>query len=218
MRAALLAVLLGLSARAQTSGDIDGDTISAHDGRGNVSAVYNQFDGRNHSIVVSRTGAGGGQQWSIQHYDGHQEKAYSAVMDSESALYIVGMRRWNNRRGFLTIKLDQWGRLEWEQMDDWSSCSAVTVATDGENNVHVAGVCNANDAYPARVVKYSPQGSQLWAHNYDGGGRNYVKSLQVDFRGDLNMVVESVQGGYAQGAYTIRTVVLDKWGRQLEVR
>src|SRR5687768_18568090 len=116
----LLALFFVISARAQTSGDVDGDAISAHDGRGNVSAVYNQFDGRNHSIVVTRTAAGGGQQWSIQHYDGHHEKAYSAVMDTAGALYIVGMRRWNERRGFLTIKLDQWGRLEWEQLDDWS--------------------------------------------------------------------------------------------------
>lgn len=214
----LFVCVLGAAAQqygnAPDSGD---DVISAHDGRGSVSTVYNVFDGYTHAIQVSRLNAGG-VVWTYPHSDGLYEKAYAAAMDENVNLFVVGVRRIEKSKSFLTLKYAPNGYLEREVADNRNDCTAVGVAIDAEGGALVAGVCRVGESHPMRLVKYDNDLNPLWSAEYDSGGRNYVRALRVDFRNNVSVTVETVFGNLRDGAYQTRTVVYDPNGRQIELR
>ncbi|HVE15057.1 MAG TPA: hypothetical protein VNI01_16805 [Elusimicrobiota bacterium] len=216
-RISLLA-LLACGAAAQTQRGEDGDVLTAHDGRGNIGTAYNQFDGRSYSIWITRMTSTGYVVWTYQHSDGYVEKAYSTTMDQNGNLFVAGLRTIQREKHFLLIKYADNGYLAWEASDDRSDCTATTVAVDQEGGVAVAGVCRSGGAYPARIVKYSAEGGRLWSQEYDNGGRNYVRGLQVDYQGNFSMSVETVAGDYRDGSYATRSVTYGPTGQLLEVR
>lgn len=221
VRPILLVLALACGASAQPnysdtpeSGD---DSITAHDGRGGVSLVYNVFDGRAHSIQVSRLNARG-VIWTDQHYDGAYEKAYAAAMDKDSNLFVVGIRRVDRQKYFLLLRYEPNGYLSRETVDRQFDCTAVGVAVDSRGGVVLTGVCRNGNYFPARVVKYDNQLNFLWEREYDGGGRNYVRALQIDPEDNVDLTIETIYGNYRDGAYQTRRVIYDPDGRQLAIR
>lgn len=195
-----------------------GDVISTHDRRGNISTVYNLFDGYNHSIQVTRLNADGTVQWTDRHADGMVEKAYAAAMDDNAGLFVVGMRRLYKQKFFVTLKYAENGYLEREVADDQAGCTAVGVAVDRDQNVVVAGACRYGTSFPARIVKYDNDLGLLWSQEFDGGGRNYVRGLSIDYQNNILLTVETVYGNYRDGSYETRTAVFDSNGRNLGIQ
>lgn len=196
-----------------------GDVLTAHDGRGNISTVYNLFDGRSHSIQVARLDLAGVTRWNVQHLDGLYEKAYAAGMDLKGNLFVAGVRKYYGRAYFLLLKFAENGYLAFETVDNQHDCTASDLALDRDGNAVVAGLCRRSDYYhPARVAKFRDDGTLLWAQEYDGGGRNYVRGLQVDYHGHVSVTVETVYGNYRDGSYSTRTILYDPDGRQLQIR
>jgi len=194
------------------------DVITATGPKGHIASIYNLFDGRNHSIQVSRLAPNGAVHWTQQHYDGHYEKAYAAAIDSEGNIFIAGVRRYSGGKFFLLLKFDENGYLETELVDDQYDCTAIQIAVDPEDNVAVSGICRYGQSFPARLLRYSNNGGLLWFDEYDGGGRNYVRGMNVDFAGNVSLTVETVFGDYRDGSFVTRTVVYDKDGRRIDVR
>ena len=192
--------------------------LTAHDNKGNIATIYNRFDGQSHSIQITRLTAQGYTLWNSVHSDNYYEKAYSSAMDSAGSLFLAGVRDSQKEKRFLLMKYDENGALVWENIDNAVSCTATTMALDREGNAVVAGVCRYWNSYPARIVKFNNDGAQLWSQDYDGGGRNYVRGLQVDYQGNISVTVETVYGNYRDGSYVTRTPVYDPAGAQLEVR
>ena len=200
------------------SSDEGGDVLSAHDSRGNIGTVYNLFDGRDHSIQISRLAPNGYVHWTYQHQDGFYEKAYAAGMDADGNLFIAGERRAHGAKYILILKYDPNGHLIGETIDDAYDCSGVSMGVDREWGVTVAGVCRYGQTHPARVLRYDGDLRLLWVDEYDGGGRNYVKGLSVDYQGGSSVTVETVYGNYRDGSFMTRTVMYDPDGRRIAVR
>lgn len=217
-RLAPLLFLAAALAHAQAPGDSDGDVLTAHDGRGNIVTAFNQFDGRTHSIQVNRLTAQGYNVWTDEHADGYDEKAYAAAMDASGGSYIAGVRSVDREKYFLVLKYHDNGALAWETTDTASNCTATSLGADREDDVVVAGVCRSGTYFPARIVKFNTNGAFLWAQEYDGGGRNYIRGFQVDYTGNISVTVETVFGNYRDGSYVTRTILYSPTGQQLEVR
>lgn len=215
-RLPLLLILAAALAHAQADGD--GDVLSAHDGRGNIITAFNQFDGRTHSIQVNRLTAQGYSLWTDEHSDGYDEKAYAAAMDTAGGSYIAGVRTVDRQKYFLVLKYSENGGLAWETTDTSSNCTATSLGTDREDDVVAAGVCRSGSYFPARVVKFNTNGAFMWAQEYDGGGRNYIRGFQIDYTGNISVTVETVFGNYRDGSYVTRTILYSPTGQQLEVR
>ena len=224
IRAFLFLILLSVSTSTQAfygaSGGSSGgeDVITATGRKGHIASIYNLFDGRSHSIQVSRLAPNGAVHWSQQHYDGNYEKAYAAAIDSKGNIFIAGVRRYSGGKFFLLLKFDENGYLETEIVDDQYDCTAINIAVDPEDNVAIAGVCRYGQNFPARLLRYSNDGGLLWFDEYDGGGRNYVRGMNLDYAGNVAMTVETVFGDYRDGSFVTRTVVYDKQGRRIDVR
>ena len=199
----------GYAAAQSYSGGQDdtGDVLTAHDKRGNITTVYNLFDGREHAIQVTRLGPTGQVQWTQEHRDGLYEKAYATVMDSQGNLFIAGVRREYRQKQFLILKYDERGYLLAERVDDRFDCTAVSIGVDPDDNLTVSGVCRDGYNYPARTVGYDNDLARRWSDDYDGGGRNYLKGMIVDYQGSVSITVESVFGDYRSGSFSTRTVV-----------
>jgi len=212
---ALAAALLLPSAWAQQD---SGDAISTHDGRGNFSTVYNLFDGQRYGIQVTRMTSSGYVQWTQQHSDGLIEKAHAAAMDGDGGLFIAGVRRHQDRKFMLLLKYDKNGWLSQEWADPNSDCAALAAGVDPTGNVTVAGTCKYENASPARVLHFNNDGALLWADDYDGGGRNYVRDLQVDVQGNISLTVETVSGNMRDGSYGTHVIVYNDVGQKIEVR
>lgn len=216
IRLLLPAALLCASGISRASGD--GDVITANDGQGNISAVYNLFDGQTHYIRITRMTAEGGLLWSAQHSNAPYEKAYAAAMDGLGNLFVAGVRKVYGNKYFLVLKYDEHGYAAREIPGDANDCTAVKVATDRQNNVAVAGVCRFGSQNPARIYFYDNDGGLLWAQEWDGGGRNYVRGLQIDFQGNVSLTVESILGDYRSGSYETRIIVYDRDGQRIAER
>ncbi|MDE2038641.1 MAG: hypothetical protein KGO96_03885 [Elusimicrobia bacterium] len=213
---ALLALLLAASAHAQLGSG--GDVLTARDQHGNIAAVYNEFDGRFHSMQIVRMTARGETVWNVTHSNSYYDKAYAAAMDSQADVLLAGERRTDGRRSFLTLKYDHDGNFVWEAVSDRHDCAAMYLSLDRDDNAFVAGVCRRRDGFPVLLVKYSPDGRELWSRIYDGGGRNYLHGLLVDYTGNAMLSVETVFGNFHDGSYAMRTVVFAPDGRQADVR
>jgi uncharacterized delta-60 repeat protein len=93
-----------------------------------------------------------------------------------------------------------------------STAAAVAMGVDNSSNVYVAGSLSwTNGASDYLIVKYDPNGTQLWAQSYDGPSNavDVAKALAIDGAGDV----------YVTGASgnTIATVKYDPNGNQLWV-
>ncbi|MFA6579453.1 MAG: hypothetical protein WCU88_10325 [Elusimicrobiota bacterium] len=214
-----LILALALNAQAQSLRDHgDDNVLSATDGQGNISTVFNQFDGRNHSLQITRMSAGGYPLWTYQHADGYHETAYAAAMDSSANLFIAGVRNVPPQKYFLLMKYGGNGQFQWEYTDGTYNCTATSLFVDREDNVLVAGVCRMGNGYPVRLLKYSNNGGLLWARDYDGGGRNYLRNLRADPDGTVTLTVETAYGNSRDGSYQTRFVLYSTDGAQLGVR
>jgi hypothetical protein len=217
LRIAVSLLLAGLASPCAFADE--GEVLSASDGRGNMATVYNLFDGQRHSIQVTRLAANGALLWSYPHSSGYADKAYAVVMDAKANIFVVGVRRYERQKSMLLIKFGENGSLAQEYMDNRNDCTALMVAAGGvDSRVSAAGTCRMGTEFPARVLGFDNNGRQLWYDEYDGGGRNYVRDLQVDYAGNTTVTVETVFGDYRDGSYTTRAVVYDMYGRRVQVR
>ncbi|MBI3551425.1 MAG: hypothetical protein HY077_02805 [Elusimicrobia bacterium] len=212
-------VLASLAASlALAAGDYDqqGSGLrTVYDRAGNAINVANRTEEGRYLIDVANSDRLGGLHWSQVHGDTSPERASTFNVDSAGNVYIAGTRLAQGVKRMLLLKYSASGVLLWEQADDFRGCTAFNLTVTDNRGTWVGGSCATDSGYPVRVVHYSAGGDLLWGQQFDGGGRNYLRGLSVDFGGRAAAAVEVARGSLGGGNSFISTVVYDKGGGQL---
>jgi len=217
----LAAACLALSfaaALASASGDFDqqGSGLrTVYDQAGNAINVANRSEDGRAFIEITDADRSGGLHWSQLHADTNPERASTFNVDSAGNVYIAGTRLTQGGKRMLLMKYSASGALLWEQADEFRGCSALNLTVSEGRGAWIGGSCATDTGSPVRVVHYSAGGDLLWGQQYDGGGRNYLRGLAVDFGGRTAAAVEVASGSLGGGNSFIQTVVYDKGGSQL---
>lgn len=97
------------------------------------------------------------------------EEPTDMVVDSEGNIYITGYTT-SVVRDFITLKYDASGELLWSQFHNGpmnENDIAEAIAVDDSGNVYVIGRCQTSNGEDITIMKYSPDGDQLWLQYYD---------------------------------------------------
>ena len=133
----------------------------------------------------------GNELW-VRRYDGPSAMSDGAVAitaDTAGYIYVTGSSwsptTWND---FVTIKYTASGDTVWVRRYDAArrDDQPVDLELDSSGNVYVAGTSDPGDADDYYcVVKYSPNGTFLWAQYYgSGGGIDLPTRMAVDRAGN----------------------------------
>lgn len=212
-----MAWILTTVVAAAWSGDFDAESSNAltmPDRLGNVVSVSNRFDGTNYYIQISYISPNRGVIWDRYHNDGYQERANAMMLDGGGQVYVVGTRIYQGHKYLWLMKLASTGNLLWEKADVEYDCSGLGIFPNDSGDVWVAGSCSSGRSFPARILRYNTWGAQLWSQNFDEGGRNYVRGVNLDFGDRLAVTLEVLAGSYRG---KVRTVVYDRNGWRLAI-
>lgn len=93
--------------------------------------------------------------------------------------------------------------------------STADLAIDGNDNIYVLGkVYNPETWYDIVILKYSPDGTELWSRSYDGSlhGTDYPSAMKIDENNNVYVT------GWVSGAdqtYNLITLKYDSQGNRL---
>jgi hypothetical protein len=214
--AALIVLSLASPAWAANLG-VQVAPLLVYDKLGNTISVSNRLQGDAPFIQLTSFGRSGGMNWQQSHFDNYHELATAAAADANGNIYVAGTRFASAGKVFWAIKYSSAGDLIWEIADVAVDCVAVSVVANDRGESWLGGSCAIQDGYPARLLHYGADGGQIWAQNYVGGVRNYVKTMSYDYLGRLSVSVLVTQGNYVEGPSNVRTVVYDTQGSELTV-
>ena len=108
------------------------------------------------------------------------------VVDREGSVYLTGAVSEECPEGIcrydmVTLKYDSAGTREWVQYFARTTTSdeqPVAITIDSQENIIIVGVANADSMF---IVKYSPEGNQLWDYVYDGpSSYSYPHGIVID--------------------------------------
>ena len=125
-------------------------------------------------------------------------------------VYLAGAMLVGTNQDYLTVAYDSAGHQLWEAFYNGpanGSDSVDALALDPAGNVFVAGVSSASPTNEdIVVVKYDPQGSQLWAARYDGPAhaRDLPHAVAVDPGGNILVTGSSGGAGGNDDAVTVK--------------
>jgi len=154
---------------------------------------------------------------------GHADDMAAAVAPDREGGVVVTGKSFNEDRmpDIVTVCYDAEGKLRWQQLYTGTGVGhdlANALAIDAQGNTYVAGsVTNQGSSYDYALLKYSPQGSLLWARTYDGPGHrvDMVTGLKLDSRGNAVITGQSMGAGTFSDYATIK---YDAAGETLWVR
>jgi len=111
------------------------------------------------------------ESWvSLYNYEGTTtEEPTDMVVDSEGNIYITGFTT-SVVYDFITLKYSASGELMWSQYYDGpmhSSDQAKAIAVDNSGNVYVIGDSQTQTYGDIAIIKYNPDGEQVWLQYYD---------------------------------------------------
>lgn len=220
MRILYILILAAIAAPlALASGDFrqGGGLTTVYDPSGNAITVANRYDGERYFVDVVSANRDGSNNWTQTHSDASLERVNTFATDINGNVYVAGVRLINGEKHLWIMKYSVDGVLQWEQADDYRGCTAFTIAVTDTHGAWVGGSCANSDGHPVRVAHYSGAGDYVWGQQYDGGGRNYLRSLSVDFGGRVSAAVEVARGNLGDGNSFASTVVYDRNGVQVTV-
>lgn len=202
--AALAAALTGSATRA-------GEIAPDFDRLGNSVVVSNRFDGENYQVHIAQLSRNGGLLRSYPHSDGYQEVAKALQVDAEGNAVIGGVRYFQGRGFLWLMKYHPSSNYAWEWTDDRPDCTTETVATNGDGDAWIAGLCGAGANRVLRVARLNPKGARLWSQVYDLASARSISDLEVDF-GNRASVTALIGQGQGMG---IRTLVYGPFGERV---
>ncbi len=177
--------------------------------------------------------SGGNLEWEAL-YDGpeddedwiSEDEAHDVVLDTTGHLYVTGgSRNENGDHDCLTVKVDPVGDILWVGRYDGPSHStdiAHHVALGPAENPYVAGYSRMSPNYryndDITMLKYNPDGNQLWATQHDGppgegeDTEDRAVSIVADNGGNAYVCVA---GENLQENIDYRTIKYDAAGNEL---
>jgi outer membrane protein assembly factor BamB len=194
--------------------------VTGTDDEGDDVAV----DSRNNVIV---TGESVGQMYTVKYdengnvlhsaYNSSADRGSSVDVDGSDNIIVTGFK-WTgaaNYTDYHTVKYDStlsliWSRPYTTSYDEY----ARGVATDGSDNIIVAGTISEATGGNMHVIKYGPNGDTLWERTYDRGSIDWSYDVTCD-RND-NVIVTGMS--YSGGSSRIFTVKYGPNGDTVWVR
>src|SRR3972149_3177923 len=189
------------------------------DGTGNIYVTGTSYGIYNDYATV-KYDPNGNQLW-VARYDGGvtHEWANTLMVDGSGNIYVGGSS--TNTSGnldYATVKYDPNGNQLWVSRydnggtDEWAN----TLRVDSSGNVYVSGTSyNQNWNSDYAIVKYDPNGNQLWVARYDNGGTDeFAYALKVDGSGNVYV---TGNGSNALGNSDYVTIKYASNGNQLWV-
>jgi uncharacterized delta-60 repeat protein len=123
----------------------------------------------------------------------------------------------------VTLKYSAEGTLQWEARFvglGAQNDTVAAIAADASGNVYIAGSSSTGADVDYYVVKYDPNGSQVWAARYDGplGQFDSPAALLVDAAGNAYVTGTSLgQSAHGASRYELATIKYDFLGNQVWV-
>jgi uncharacterized delta-60 repeat protein len=168
--------------------------LAVHPAGGAVITGESESAGADYDYATIRCSAAGVVLWTAR-YDGPgngRDLPAALVLDGQGNIYVTGSSAGSGTlQDWATLKYDSQGQLQWaarfNSADD-ADDDAVDLAVDDAGNVYVAGI---GEGYGTRqditVVKYNPQGQELWSDHYNGpGGADDVpNAVRITADGDI---------------------------------
>jgi len=157
-------------------------------------------NGINYDYATIKYDSQGRQQW-VRLYGREQsnEQAQALAVDPAGNICVTG----NRGSHCLTVKYDPAGNELWAAEYDGASSSsdyACDLAIDTKSNILVAGYSyqSGGGGNDYTVIKYDPNGYELWAAGYDGPGHSSDRAYNVKTDHQDNVFVT----GYSYGSGT----------------
>ncbi|MEZ4756678.1 MAG: hypothetical protein R2817_07620 [Flavobacteriales bacterium] len=189
--------------------------------QGSMDILVAQYDANGNSLWANRYGwsATSGLEWGRAIVADANNDLYVAGQ-YKTALVVPGLPdvlACNNREQGFLMKLDANGNGLWSLMpqctgDDalgLTTCDALALAPDG--SVYLGGDFRGDTAYfatdtlpnfmpsgqsdDAFVVKYTPEGEEVWVRTWAGTNYDEIRSLATDSEGNI-LVATTREGGY----------------------
>lgn len=143
------------------------------------------------SVATLKLDPDGQELWVARERSGHVAGATAVSMDLDSAGNVVTAG--TERFACVAWKYDANGNREWlarYRAEEPASMQAARVRFDGGGNVIMAANLFGSGTNDAMLVKYSPDGEQLWASRIaDPNGVSHVQAFDVDAAGNAYLTV-----------------------------
>ncbi|MGQ9678726.1 MAG: hypothetical protein ACUVUD_05535 [bacterium] len=147
------------------------------DGDGNVYVTGYEKNADNvEDYVTIKYSGSGNRQW-VMNYDGGAADVSKAIaLGADGAVYVTGSSvQGGNNDNILTVKYSASGTQEWEKFYGADSTPELGVGVAADNSGVYVVAQGATRPLPAPykmiVVKYAPNGNQLWSKSYNGSNR-----------------------------------------------
>jgi hypothetical protein len=178
-------------------------------------------------VALSLPATAAGQDPGIIRFDGGAyDRAGAIAVDGARNTYLAGaIDEGGGGSSFGVVKLGADGTLRWSRRYDGSrggvGGQANAIAVDGAGNVYAAGFVHDgvifNQNYDYLVVMFGPDGTQRWAHRYNGPGDNsdFATQVAVDGGGDVYVTGFSYGDGYDWATLKLAADGSLRWERRL---
>lgn len=204
----------------------DRPTALSVDVAGNVYVFGYSYGGNTgYDYVTIKYNTNGVQQW-VNYFNSStsaDDLAAALCIDRVGNVYVTGYcTTTTSGNNILTVKYSPIGGLQWARYYNGPANNddiATAIAIDTLGNIVVVGssvgVSTSNDIV---LIKYNPNGDQLWVSRYDGPANNvdYPKSLFVIPSGEIFV------GGWSFGTTSYTDMIVLKYssngGRLWEAR
>ncbi len=164
------------------------------------------------NLYVLTIGEEGEVEWERRIGGEKTERAYDVLVSRDGSIVVVGFGvRWNE--DFRAVRLDQDGNTIWDRTYDGSRQDrAFTLIEDPQGGYLIVGNTHTWGGPPVfgpskgnvRVMKIDEEGEEIWDHEYDTGGEDWVglrpfsidSNFLVGFSAGSGSIVLRSDGGY----------------------
>lgn len=196
----------------------------AADGLGNVYVIGQSWsDEGRWDYATVKYYPNGEMAWATR-YSGPDDLAdlpFGIAVDGSGNVYVTGYSYGSETdKDYATVKYDQDGNELWVRRYDGpvsDADAACGVAVDGLGNAYVAGTSRGNVTSDFVIIKYDPDGNELWVERYSAPENTHAKAadLSLDELGNVYVTGTRSSSG-ASNDYA--TVKYDQNGNQLWAR
>ena len=193
--------------RYTTAGNAVADDLAV-DSAGNVYVTGYSESGGNADYATIKYSPDGAELW-VRRYDGPagNDVALAMALDSAGNAYVTGRSMAATGSDCATIKYSPDGAELWVRRysGPGGNAGATALAVDSSGNVYVAGNSVAATSTGYAMVKYGPDGAELWVRHYDGpAGNDYATALAVDSSGNAYVTGRSYGNGTGYDYATVK--------------
>lgn len=154
----------------------------------------------------SSTWASTGFGVGVRRYDGptaEQDQALAMAVDALDNVYVTGKSKGpGSDYDFLTIKYNAGGAEDWVRRYNGPGNAldeARGIVVDSSGNVYITGVsAGSGTGFDYATIKYSPNGTELWASRYNGPGNEDDLAVSLSMGTSEDVYVT----GYSKGVGT----------------